>query len=214
MPPKPDPKPPVTFSVAGATFTAHDGKIEGTFHPISKELWQAIIGFHRMVSIKWRAESVSCHKWSEREQRYHTIIPYQTTTKGGLSVRYPWGSLKNKELLDKYAEENGEDFFPCCTIHTHVNTEAFESGTDANDEHEMPGWHITLGCLLSKDEYDFDFRMRIPKSRRITEVVDTSGKFILKWNHLFLKEENIQTFIATTPGTKDWEAHLDKITAQ
>ena len=203
--------PEVEFSCAGARFTARNNRINGRFHPIPLSLWKAIIGFHRQASIDHDGESVSYHKWHEPSKSYHTIIPFQKTRRHGLSVDVDWTSQKNQELLDTYAALYGEDFLPACSIHTHVDASAFESGTDANDEYSNPGWHITLGHLVSYDKYDFHFRMRLPRLRRIKDVVNVESSVILDWEHLFVSNPENRQLIETIPGTTDFHQFLSRI---
>lgn len=206
---------PVRFKLAGSEFSLTENLlIEGEFHPIPLTLWAAIIGFHRQISINMDAESVSYHKWSVKEGRYHNMIPWQKTSKHGLKVDVNWQDPKNQDLLNQYGIKYGEDFFPACTIHTHVDAGAFESGTDAKDEEDNPGWHITLGNLIRKDEYDFDFRMRLPQTKKLKEHVNTGVKINLKEGHLFKEATKNKTFISTTPGTTDWHKFIERVEAK
>lgn len=187
-----------------------DGELRGKIIPIPLALWKAIIGFHRMISIKYKGESVSYHRFHKASGKYHTIIPFQKTSKGGLSVHTDWKDQRNVDLADKYAQIYGEDFFPACTIHTHVDVGAFESGTDANDEKDYPGWHITLGNLLTKVEYDFDFRIRLPQIKKVKEVTSTDDAYKLGWKSFFA--QNVaRDEVFKTPGTKDWEKFLNRV---
>lgn len=194
-------------------FEVTKGKVRGFLHPIPMPLWQAIVGFHRAVSIKYNAESVSYHRYYEKEGRYHTIIPYQETSLHGLSVSQDWTDHRNQELIDKYAEMYGEEFFPACTIHTHVDIAAFESGTDASDEENQPGWHITLGKLITHKEYDLDFRMRIPKIKRFTQLTRTDCAYDLTWDWLFQKGTKKEE-VFTAQGTTDFEKFIERVNAK
>ena len=204
---------PVPFMCAGAKFTGHDNRVDGRFHPLSHEFWNAIIGFHRQVSINHDAESVSYHKWHEPTGQYHTIIPWQQTSTHGLSVHTEWTDPRNVALLDEYARRFGAEFFPACTIHTHVDISGFESGTDANDEKDNAGWHITLGKLVSFKRYDLHFRMRAPKRKAVSKVINTELAIPLKWQHLFAKGDGVEEFVHTTPGTTDFHQFLDRVEA-
>ena len=123
--------------------------IVGWWHPIPIKLWRRIVGFHHAISKASKAESVSYHRWNPKTEEYDTIIPYQVSAGRGLAVSTNWEDPKNVELLNRYAAKHGQEFFPACTIHTHVDASAFESGTDAGDETDLPGWHITIGHLLT-----------------------------------------------------------------
>lgn len=204
----------VPFMCAGARFTGKNNRVKGAFHPIPRELWDCIIGFHRQASINWDAESVSYHRWHAASQQYHSLIPWQTTSMHGLSVQADWQKERNKALLDEYARRFGEDFFPACTIHTHVDASGFESGTDANDERENPGWHITLGHLISYDKYNLHFRMRAPRKKTLSAVINTNSSITLGWEHLFAKNPEMEEFVHTTPGTTDWHCFLERVSAQ
>jgi hypothetical protein len=212
-PAKPVISEPVPFKLAGCEMSiTPDFKIKGDFHKLSFELWQAIIGFHRQVSINLDGESVSYHKWNENLQEYVTIIPWQTSHKHGLHVDVKWTDPRNQELLDEYGKRFGEEFFPACTIHTHVDASAFESGTDAKDEEHNPGWHITLGKLISaKDAYDFDFRMRLPQTKKLKEIVDTGSKVKLVMQHLIPGDKKERDTYSSTPGTTDWHHLLNRV---
>ena len=193
--------------------TATPGKFAGTFHPIPLPLWNAIIGFHRQVSINDLAESVSYHRWHEPTQCYHTLIPYQTTSRHGLAVKTGWSDPRNVELLDPYAQQFGEEFLPACTIHTHVDITAFESGTDAKDEEEAPGWHITLGQLVTYDKYDLHFRMRVPQTKSLKAIIDTTKAYALTWENLFGDTPGVEEWIHATPGSADFHPFLKRVHA-
>jgi hypothetical protein len=210
---KPEPV-DVPFMCAGAPFVGRDNAVSGTFHPISRELWNCIIGFHRQASINFDGESVSYHRWHAPSKEYHSLIPWQNTSQHGLHVDANWQDARNKALLDEYARRYGCDFFPACTIHTHVDASGFESGTDAKDEYDNPGWHITLGHLVSYPKYNFHFRMRMPRKKALNEQVNTESAITLKWEHLFSPSPEMEEFIHTTPGTCDWHEFLERITAK
>lgn len=202
---------PTTCNVAGATITISKGRATGSFHDISPELWAAVIGWHRAVSIAHSAESITYHKWNEALGQYVSMIPYQTTAGGELSVKVDWTDPRNVALLDAYGTEYGEGFLPACSIHTHVDIAAGESGIDAGDELDNPGWHITLGNLVSHDQYSLDFRMRLPKIPRVIKRITASCKYQLSYRHLF--NDNVdRDFIFKTPGCADWHDKLDRVT--
>lgn len=196
--------------LAGSPMVVTRNQVAGTLHAIPLSLWNAIMGFHRQVSIDHNAESVSYHRWCEEEQRYHSLIPYQKTHGGGLSVSVNWADVRNVKLLDEYGRLYGRDFLPACTIHTHVNAAAFESGTDAADEEMQPGWHITLGKLLHSPNYDFDFRLRLPKTPKIARLARNDCKYPLTWKNLFFSGTE-EAAVFRCPGTTDWFDKLDRI---
>jgi len=204
---------PVQFIVAGAVMTATPGQFRGSFHPIPLTLWNAIVGFHRAISIRDDAESVSYHRWHEPSKCYHTLIPWQTTDQHGLSVSVKWGDPRNVALLDAYSKKFGEEFLPACTIHTHVDAQAFESGTDAGDEREAPGWHITLGHLLSREKYHLHCRMRVPATKKLKAIIDTSKAYDLNYTNLFSPAEGLEEWLLTTPGTTDFSPFLNRVHA-
>ena len=203
----------VPFKLAGAKMKATMGMIEGTFHPIPLDLWNAIVGFHRQVSIDHGGESVTYHRWHETSGCYHTLIPWQQTSEHGLSVNVDWQDPRNMALLDAYAKQFKEEFLPACTIHTHVDTWAFESDTDAKDEHEAPGWHITLGHLLSYDKYDAHYRLRVPKLKSLKEIINVNAAIKIGWSNLFSPGPEVEAWIMTTPGTTDFHDKLERIYA-
>lgn len=187
-----------------------DGRIKGRFHAIPLSLWACIIGFHRKISIEHDAESVSYHRWCEKEKRYHSMIPYQGSDAGGLRIHFTWKDPRNVKLLDEYAKKYGEEFLPASTIHTHVDAGSFESGVDAGDEYHQPGWHITLGKLISYKEYDFDFRIRLPRLPRVKRVVDTEEAYEIDHKPLFAEGITLKE-LATIPGTTDWHHLADRV---
>jgi len=201
----------VLFKLTGCEFHIQNLTVYGNFKPIDMTLWKAIIGFHRQISINLDAESVSYHRWHEPEGKYHSLIPFQKTRKHGLSVKVDWQDERNQKLLDEYGAKFKTDFFPACTIHTHVDSSAFESGTDAADEVDNPGWHITLGNLISESKYDLDFRMRLPQLKKLKEYVNTGSKVDLDMGHLFKDLKKNQKTIETTPGTEDWHHLISRV---
>lgn len=192
---------------------ATEGRFKGTFRPIPFHLWNAIVGFHRQVSIDYLAESVTYHRWHTESQQYHTLIPHQKTKQHGLSVDVDWADERNVELLNFYAAMHGEEFLPACTVHTHVDVTAFESGTDAKDEDEAPGWHITIGKLISAQQYDTHFRMRLPKTKSLKQIVNVEKAYTLEWKNLFQNAEEANEWIHSTPGTTDFHQFLDRVHA-
>lgn len=211
--------PDLNIILAGATVTlkgateAEPARMLGEFHPIPLTLWKAIIGFHRRISILHRAESITLHRWHAGEQRYHTIIPHQVSAFGGLYVNYNPTDPRNQALFDEYGRTYRQEFFEgCCTIHTHVDAQAFESGTDAADEEKKPGWHITLGNLLSHDQYHMDFRMRLPDIPMIRPYLPTNRPYPLEWQHLFA-EGVTPDQVFQEPGTTDWHKFTSRVTS-
>ena len=203
--------PEVKLNLAGAPFTIRENEISGSFHPISLSLWSAIIGFHRHIAITHRAESISLHRWHAGEGRYHSLIPHQKSAYGGLYVNYNPTEEENIRLFDEYGRKYREDFFEgVCTIHTHVDSNAFESGTDAGDETDKPGWHITLGRLLTSDQYHMDFRIRIPNVPGVRKYVPADRAYPVEWFNLFTTGTSINS-IFKIPGTKDWHHLADRV---
>jgi hypothetical protein len=167
-------------------FLIKEDVITGWFHPIPLSTWRKIIGFHKSFSLKYHAETVSYHRWNPKIEDYDTIIPHQKTQAPGLSVNTDWQNPLNIALLDEYAAENGQDFFPACTIHTHVATSAFESGTDAADEEEQAGWHITLGHLTKvHGEIDTHFRFRTPRTKKVKDLITDNESYEIEPENLF-----------------------------
>lgn len=183
--------------------------IRGWFYPISMALWEAIIGFHLEITKRYGAESLSYHRWNAKLGTYDTIIPYQTTAAQGLSVGADWTDPRNVKLLDDYSKEHGQDFFPACTIHTHVNAPAFESGTDAHDEKHQPGWHITIGKMLHA-QYDLDTRFRLPVRPKVKKLTDTGSAYDLMVSSLFRRDADFKR-IRTTPGNDHFHEFLDRV---
>jgi len=200
----------VKIKLAGADMTVTPGKIKGALHAIPIPLWQAIVGFHRQISIKYKAESMSYHRWYEKDKCYHSLIPYQETSYGSLAVKTDWTDERNITLLNEYAKEYKEEFFPACTIHTHVDIGAFESGTDAADEEFQPGWHITLGELLSHQMIDVSLRIRLPKLKKISSLVNVNNAYEIEINNLFDPSVNKDELFALS-GTTDWHDKLDRV---
>ena len=184
-------------------------QILGWFNPIPLPLWDQIVGFHYGISQKHNAESVSYHRFNPNTGLYDTIIPFQKTAVAGLAVKADWTDERNVALLDDYARDHGQEFFPACTIHTHVDAAAFESGTDAGDEEDQPGWHITIGHLLSHKELDLDFRFRLPKIPGVKSLTSATISYDLDWEHLF--HEDVKEDEVTQPNhlNDDWE-HLQE----
>lgn len=185
--------------------------IQGWFHPIELDLWKKIIGFHRWISKEYNSESVSYHRWNNRTNQYDTIIPWQVTNRGGLSVRTPWAHAVNKQLLDEYAAQNGEEFFPACTIHTHVNAAAFESGTDAGDEEDQPGWHLTIGHLCSHKQYDLAARFRLPKIKKVRSLTNVDRSYEIDPEHLFPRGTKMDDVQEMADDDYSWHEFCNRV---
>ena len=185
--------------------------ISGWFHPLKLSLWSRIVTFHRTISLAHRAESVSYHRWNQKTKCYDTIIPFQISAKKGLSVDTNWEDERNKKLLDDYGQKWGRDFFPACTIHTHVDISAFESGTDAGDEKDWPGWHITLGHLISHPTYDIHCRIRLPRIPSLKEFTSINMAYEIEAKHLFPKDTPAKEIVKPSNENTAWSKYLDRV---
>ena len=76
-------------------------------------------------------------------------VCFNQTTQGQLDVEIDFESRSNKELLTDSIVEAKKRFH--CTIHSHNDIGASQSGTDVNDEIGKRGWHITLGDYGSSE---------------------------------------------------------------
>ena len=185
--------------------------ISGWFHPIRLSLWSRIMTFHRSISLKHKAESVSYHRWNVKAKCYDTIIPFQISTAKGLSVTTNWEDVRNKQLLDDYGKKWGRDFFPACTIHTHVNASAFESGTDAGDEKDWPGWHITLGHLIGYPVYDLHCRIRLPRIPSMKEFTSVNTAYEIEAKYLFPESTPAKEIVKPSNENTAWNKYLDRV---
>lgn len=192
------------------SFTLKKNSLTCRLQEIPLSLWEKIVGFHRMVSIKMQGESVSYHRWHDELNEWHSLIPWQDSVAMSLSVHTPWRDPRNAALLDDYGKKYKQDFYPWCTVHTHVDTNAFESGTDADDEKDVPGWHITLGSLLTGKEYDVHARIRIPKIKKIKAISDPECPYIFQDLESFFSKEDLP-HATKIPGTKDWEKFIERV---
>ena len=185
--------------------------ISGWFHPIKLSLWSRIVTFHRAISLAHKAESVSYHRWNEKGKCYDTILPSQVSTQRGLSVSTNWEDDKNKKLLDDYGAKWGRDFFPACTIHTHVNASAFESGTDAGDERDWPGWNITLGHLINHRVYDLHCRIRLPRIPSLKEFTSINTAYEIEAKYLFPEGTPAEEIVKPSNEITAWSKYLDRV---
>jgi|TARA_R110002167_G_scaffold114830_4_gene288867 hypothetical protein len=189
-----------------------DSKIDGWFHPISMTQWRQIVGFHKYASVTYNSETVSYHRWNPLISKYDTIIPHQVTAKAGLSVKTDWTDPKNVELLDQYGKTWGVDFFPACTIHTHVAAGAFESGTDAGDEEDLPGWHITLGHLTKHHvNMDIHARFRLPKLKRVGKLTSLKKCYVVPIKNLFNKNVRAEEITQTPWDDTHFHHNLENV---
>tara|TARA_A200000159_G_scaffold164864_1_gene196863 strand:- start:1266 stop:1979 length:714 start_codon:yes stop_codon:yes gene_type:complete len=205
---------PTQFSLPNCgEIRLENNEIKGWFYPISIYQWREIIGFHKTMSIIHKAETVSYHRWNNKNQKYDTVIPYQETVKNGLSVDVDWEDHRNVELLDGYAEKNGVELFPACTIHTHVASGAFESGTDAGDEEDYPGWHLTLGHLTANQKkIDTHSRFRLPKIERVTKHTSVQDAYEFNLEKLFPEGLNIDQVTHCPWNNKNLHKFKDRVT--
>jgi len=194
-------------------FSINDKEITGWFQPISLFLWREIVGFHKQFSLDFDAETVSYHRWNPSRKAYDTIIPYQTTTGGGLSVSTDWQDGRNVQLLNDYAKKWGCEFFPACTIHTHVAASAFESGVDAADEKDQPGWHLTLGHLAEgKDKIDIDSRFRLPKFKKVKALTDAETGYKVPLINLFEEGTDMDVVYGCPHNNKNFNQFRKRVT--
>ena len=186
-------------------------EIVGWFHPIPMALWSQIIGFHRTMAKETRSETVSYHRFNPKSGGYDTIIPHQVTSKNGLHVHTPWNSAKNKALLDAYSDRHQTEFFPANTIHTHVDVSAFESGTDAGDEQDLPGWHITLGKLISALDYDIHARFRLPNTPKVRKFTSANKGYVIPAKLLFERKTDPKEITRHPDTNTDWHRFKDRV---
>lgn len=192
-------------------FLVKEKEIVGWVQPIPMKLWARIVGFHRTVSKAMNSESVSYHRFNPKTGFYDTIIPHQITQKNGLHVHTPWDQEKNRILLDRYAQKHGAEFFPANTIHTHVNAGAFESGTDAGDEKDLPGWHITLGHLNTFKDMDVHCRFRLPQIPKVKKLTFTERGYVIDAKHLFARGTKPEQITRQDESDPTWHKFIERV---
>ena len=189
-----------------------ENNISGWCHPIPLSQWREWIGFHKTMSIDTNSETVSYHRWNPKIERYDTIIPHQITNRNSLFVHTPWDDPRNQKLLDRYYKQWSIEFFPANTIHTHVKASAFESGTDARDEEDLPGWHITLGHLDKlKRRMDIHSRFRLPKLKSVKALTSVSKGYDLPLKHLFEKGTDLEAIACTKPTNHHFLRYKNRV---
>jgi hypothetical protein len=113
------------------------------------EQWLQVVGFHRWSYKTFKQETHLSH-FITKDKQFITLPFHQTVS--GMTIKIDLQTPENQELLRSLEEQHGIDIGGFHgTTHNHVNTSAFQSGTDKHDEENQQGIHFTLGNLGQKD---------------------------------------------------------------
>ncbi len=125
------------------------GQMQYTGPKFSPEMWHQVMSFFRWTFKEMQSES-QVRLYVNPGQGRWGAWAFPQAARTGLSAR----ELVVKETADQARErfkswktEPSEDWIYFCTVHHHCSAEAFQSGTDENNEKNQDGLHITMGRM-------------------------------------------------------------------
>lgn len=113
-----------------------------------------------MQVCRWQQEIVDEHSCECAtslflvDDKWVAVPFYQTNTKSKMTIDVDFTEERNAPILNEMMDKSVFH----ATIHNHVKSGAFQSGTDSNDEKGLYGPHITIGHL---DKRKLDFHGRL-----------------------------------------------------
>ena len=112
-------------------------------------MWKNILNLCSWAYQEHKAEVLLRLYYNSKNKRFKYAVHPQTLETG----------LHISDTLDVGIENTmlKKGYQPIGTIHTHADATAFQSATDAKDEGQAPGLHITLGSF-AKDFISYDIR--------------------------------------------------------
>ena len=160
------------YSGAPQIFTMLETDLFSAYVPVVNQEFKYTWKASKLPLDIW-CEMIAFHSWSNKNHfgdETQGDLYYNAETKEWRSVVFPQigQGLSTKEDDTRQAEiSNLRDqylypWYKVGTHHNHCNANAFQSGTDKNDENQKPGLHITFG-LLSREVWDFHMRAVVQK---------------------------------------------------
>lgn len=133
-----------------------DNKFAPTFPKIPYALFQQVCRWQTAIALEHSCESTTSlflidGKW--------VAVPFfQENRKGAMTIDVDFTTPENQALMDHYADKSLMGMH--ATLHNHVNAGAGQSGTDAKDEQNLFGPHMTIGNLNMR-QMTFHARMSV-----------------------------------------------------
>jgi len=117
------------------------------FPKMSLTAWRQCVGFNKWVVDTYGTEAMM----SLFMNKDGSILPvvFEQQLLPGMSAEVDYESLANTKLLDELRPHIEAPSMFWSTVHNHVDSSAFQSGTDAEDERKLIGFHITIGNMKS-----------------------------------------------------------------
>ena len=124
--------------------------------PMPFSLWQQVVSFLQWSYDTYKSEALVRLYYSESARQWAAWV-YPQTMKRGLSVKDEVDPTGEAEWRTGEGAR-GKRFELAGTVHHHCTAGAFQSGTDAQDEMNTSGLHITLG-RMNDERYDLHARV-------------------------------------------------------
>lgn len=122
--------------------------------------------FFKKVFDEHRSESYVTLYFSKKLQEYRLHCPQQRVSYSSVNYERDDG-LPESDTVD----QDGPQFVPVGTIHSHCDFSAFHSGTDTHDEESFDGIHVTIGHVNS-DEFSMVASVAVCGNRKQFDVTD------------------------------------------
>lgn len=149
--------------------------------PKLNAIWPEVLAFFRWTNDTMHSESQVRLFVNTRTKEWRAwAFPQKART--GMSANElkdtDEGYDKTKEQLVQFSDSEGWQYWG--TAHHHCNMQAFQSGTDQENERRQDGLHITVGNMSSA-EYDIHWRLYLGGikliSVKLTEFWDVGDPF-------------------------------------
>ena len=115
------------------------------FPKLSLAVWRQCVGFNKWVVDTYGTEAMMSLFMSKDG----VIVPevFEQELLAGMSAKVAYESPANTKILNELRPHIEAPSMFWSTIHNHVDSSAFQSGTDAEDEKKLIGFHITIGNM-------------------------------------------------------------------
>ncbi|HEX6813630.1 MAG TPA: Mov34/MPN/PAD-1 family protein [Planctomycetota bacterium] len=140
----------------------HASFLEPRFPRLSQRDCERIVGFFRAIAERHRAEAAVLLAWHRTERRVVLIVPPQQAN--SMRVAYDVPRLADPQLV-LFGD-----------VHSHVDSPAFASQIDAEDELNRPGLHIVVG-RVRRPTPEFYVAAVVDGMRFELELADVSEGF-------------------------------------
>lgn len=180
---------------------------------IPHALWEQVVCFLRWSQRKHRDEAMVTFFFNAKENKWAAEIFPQRGR--GMTVELLEKDSEYTTLRAKY----GKDWTQCGSVHHHCTMKAFMSGTDADDERDRDGVHITLGEIT---DAEIDTHIRVSFNGTLFNSTLQDWIEMPAWYFLLppyvTKHLEIDHFALTLPDNvsfpDEWKARLRQSSPQ